>query len=157
MVIELTDFERSLFHSAWLAWKDIAQPDFVKTFNPVWIEMSREIEKLCKQCGYPVGLQGSRIAVTIRPDKSLAFSPKANGYMINIWYSLFRNDKQKIYLNPLEFLACGFVHEESHRKFFRERDMLGRNKETEEFMKKFYFDLEETAILEEIAFLKNAR
>ena len=42
MVIELTDFERSLFHSAWLAWKDITQPDFVKTFNPVRLDSSIE-------------------------------------------------------------------------------------------------------------------
>ena len=38
MVIELTDFERSLFHSAWLAWKDIAsaKTDEYGKYSVVW-------------------------------------------------------------------------------------------------------------------------
>lgn len=157
MVTKLTDFEKSVFCSAWLAWKDITQLDFLKTFKPIWIEMSKEIERLCEQCGYPVRLKGSRIAFTLQPHRSLAFSPIANGYMINIWHLLFRNNRQIIYFNPLEFLACGFVHEENHRKFFESHDMLGHNKETDNFMNKFYFELEEKAISEEIEFLKKAK
>jgi hypothetical protein len=153
----LTDYENSVFHLGWLAWKDINQSDFSNAFNLFWTEMTNEIENFCKQCGFPVRLSNSRIALTLNPKITLAFSPIANGYLINIWHLLFRNNQNTIYFNPLEFMACGFVHEESHRKFFQEHDMLGREKETENFSIIHFYEFEKNAILEEIRFIENAK
>jgi hypothetical protein len=76
--------------------------------------------------------------------------------MINIWDLLFFSFQQKVIFNPLEFISCGLVHEEAHRKYFEKHNMIGDDKDSIDFRENFYFEYEENAILEEIGFLKKA-
>jgi len=77
--------------------------------------------------------------------------------VINVGHLLFLSNQNTLYFNPVEFVACGFVHEEAHRNFFQASNMIGRGKETDEFHKSHYFELEEDAILQELGFLENVK
>lgn len=158
MEVALTEFETAVFRSAWIARKDVSLPEFMKIFRPIWEKTAEEIENLSRQCGYSVRLLSSRVAFTLRPNVTLAFSPEANGYLINVWYFLFWGNDKGAIINQSTFLASEFVHEESHREYCQEHNMLCQDeKTTSNFINEFHYEIEKNAISKEIGFLQKAK
>ena len=158
MSLELSEYEIERLNVTWLVSKNIKAPEFKRKFNAIWDKSKKEIQDIIKKCGHTINLQNSKkIGLTLKPNKTFAFSPQNNAYLINVWFFLLCNDEQRACIKPSWYLANYFVHEYNHYEFFRDHDMLLQDKKTtEHFIKAHYKEAEEKAYLKEINFLKNA-
>lgn len=92
----MREFEVARLRAAWFAWKDASSMELVETFKPIWMQTAKEIEDFSEQCGYHIKLhESTRVAFTLKPDVTLAFSPKANGYLLISGISFFAVMKKK--------------------------------------------------------------
>ena len=156
--MELSDYENERLHVAWLASKDITSREFQDKFQVIWEQSKKEIQDSIKECGYVINLEDSKVlGLTLRSNRTFAFNPQVNGYLINIWYLLFCNDRQQAFIKPSWHLANSFVHEYNHYKFCRDHEMLFQDgKTTNQFIDANHKEADDMAYLEEINFLKKA-
>jgi hypothetical protein len=154
---ELTEFELKVFQSAWFALKDITSPEFMKTFRPIWSRNANEIETFSQKCGYPINLSTTNVALTLKPNKTIEYTPENDTYLINLWYFLFGEDNGSVIIKPSIYLVGDFIHEHNHQDFCRNKNMVCKSEKiTSQFLKDYHAEMEKRAILQEIKCLKKA-
>jgi hypothetical protein len=95
------------------------------------------------------------VGLTLQPNIGFAFSPIAEGCLVNVWDFLFSHDKQRaIFKNSFD-LAYKLVHEYAHYEFWRDHNMLGKDKKAkEQFSSDHGLEDEKYALTEEAKFLE---
>lgn len=155
MTSELTDFELKVFQSAWYGLKAINSSQFIKAFEQIWLRNAKEIEDYSEKFGYPIRLFTKNIALTLKPNITVSYSPENDSYLINLWYFLFSGDNQTVIIKHPIYLVGDFIHEHNHQVFCRSHNMICKTEKiTSQFIKDFNAEMERRAILDEIEALK---
>jgi S-adenosylmethionine/arginine decarboxylase-like enzyme len=154
--IQLSNDEKSKLHLAWLAWKNIKAQEFVETFRPVWNGIVVEVEGILKKCDLKLSVHDfQRIAFTLQPNISFAFSPIPEGAFINVWQFLFCIENDQLYFRPVFSTSFCLVHELAHLEFWRNNGVLGKGKrEKMRFGMKHGLEDEKHATSTEVNFIK---
>jgi hypothetical protein len=155
----LSDSELQSLRVAWLAWRDINSPLFIRQFRTIWERDVRGIEHILRKCNWKISLQNfSKIGLTLDPKVSFAFCLIPESFLFNVWSFLFCHDDKQAYCRPLFLLSNEMVHEYSHFKFHRKQGILGKDKTTkQQYEKTQGTEGEKYALSQEALFLKRLK
>lgn len=156
--MQFSRIELRKLHIAWLAWNNIQTKYFLRNFKFVWNNIIEETSILFQKCNYNQNVcEVGKAGFTLSPDAGFAFDSMVEAYQINIWSLLFclQEEESSIFFNPSSLIASDLVHEYSHFSFWKQHNVLGKDKQTkEEFDSNHGFENERYALTKERDFLK---
>ena len=142
-------------HVAWLAWNNLQTREFLRDFKPIWDSIMGEVSVLFQKSNFSQNVcEIGKAGFTLNPDVGFAFSPIVEAYQINVWSLLFCRQELDVFFNPSFLIAGNLVHEHSHFNFWKQHNVLGKDRQIKErFASSHGLEDEKYALTEELKFL----